>query len=175
MNAEAHKRSTGLPNRSMSRHLPTKPHLLVPLVLALFSASTILTPAYAEATNNQAMADLFHAFNLVQEAEKAGGQIDGLIADLNHALSLIADAASTTDPEKATLLLDQAKALAKGVADEAPRVLQQGLEAKRQANILLVIELSTLSILAIVIYLYSPRLFWTLWIKAYGAWKVKRP
>jgi len=151
-----------------------KPQLLAPLLLVLFSTNIFLTPAYAEATNDQVMADLFHAFNLVQEAEKAGGQIDGLIADLNHALSLIADAASTTDPEKATLLLDQAEMLTKGVADEAPKVLQQGLEAKRQANIQLVIELSTLCILAIVIYLYSPRIFWTLWMKAYGAWKVKR-
>jgi hypothetical protein len=113
------------------------------------------------------------AFELVLEAERAGGDVGGLVSSLNRALELVAEAELSSDPVRAGQLLAEAEGVVDGVVASAPVVRDEGLAAQRSASVWLALELAFLGVLGVSVYLFGPRLFWRFWLRVYGGWRVR--
>ena len=132
-------------------------------------------PALA-ATSATANAQIGQAYAAVLGAEQSGGNVTALVAKLNSAIALVAraDSLNATDPTRAQLLYSNATALASQVSQAAPAVAAAGRSAVFAAQVDLGIETAVLVALAVIAYLYVPRLFWRYWVRAHRDWRVKK-
>jgi hypothetical protein len=92
------------------------------------------------------------AFMAVAEAEKAGGEIEDLVADLNQAIELLEEG----ETEEATLLLESVM-----VRAETARV--QGTRERFTGGAVAVFVALVFVGLAVVVWLRGDEWFWRLW------------
>ena len=127
-------------------------------------------------TSSQVKAQIAQAYTAVLTAEQSGGNVTSLVAKLNSAVSLVqqADALNATDPASAQSLYSQASALAQQVIGAAPAVAAAGRAAVFDAQVSLAVETAVLAALAVLAYLYVPRLYWGYWYRTHRDWRVKK-
>ena len=148
-------------------------------LLAVWLASALLlgaAPLSNAQGQSQAEAQIGQAYAAVLGAEQSGGNVTALVAKLNTAISYAQQAGQieASNPAQAQSLYAQASSLASQVIQAAPGVASAGKAAVFAAQVDLVIETAVVAELAVVAYLYVPRLFWRLWIRAHRDWRVRR-
>ena len=147
------------------------------LFLATLLTSSFATPPAAHAlASSQVQAQISQAYTAVLKAEQSGGNVTSLVAKLNSAVSLVQQAGlvNSTDPAKAQSMYSQASTLAQQVISSAPAVAAAGKAATFDAQASLVVETAVLAGLAVLAYLYVPRLFWRYWYRTHRDWRVKK-
>jgi len=116
------------------------------------------------------------AYTSVLGVEQKGGNVTLAVASLNNAISLVqeADSINSTDPARAQALYAQASAVAQQVIGGSPAVAAAGTASVQSAEVALGVETVILVALAVLAYLYTPRVFWTLWFRAHRGWRVSK-
>ena len=112
---------------------------------------------------------LREAFEATYRAESVGGNVDDLVESLNRAINLIEEGERINDEK----LKNEALKLIEEVLAEAPKVGEEGRVAAQNLKTQTVITISILTVSAVVVWLFMPRLFWRLWINSRRRWKVK--
>ncbi len=156
------------------------PHIVVFLTLftiALLGACLLSVPAANSQSPSQVRSQIGQAYGAVLNAEQSGGNVTSLVATLNRAVALVqqADQVNATDPARAQSLYSQASTLAQQVISAAPAVAAAGRASVLDAQIELGIETAVLAALAVLAYLFVPRLFWRYWSRTHSDWRVKKP
>ncbi|MDG6994646.1 MAG: DUF1616 domain-containing protein [Nitrososphaerota archaeon] len=151
--------------------------LIVFLLVSLASVHFATYSANAQSgnpTSTSAQAQLVSAFKAVSVADSSGANVSSLAAMLNQAAALMdqANSVSKSNPTLAQTLYSQSQTLSSKVASLAPAVGSQGAILKRNAEIAYVVEMLILGTLAILAYLYTPKLFWNFWTKNHRKLKV---
>lgn len=146
--------------------------LVVGSLMLVFLAS----PAVQGQSGSPASVQVGQAYAAVLGAGQAGGNVTALVAKLNAAISLIqqGDAVNATDPARAQALYSQASTLAQQVLQAAPGVAAAGRSAVLNAQIELAVETVVLGALAVLAYVFAPRVFWRLWLRTHRGWRVKK-
>jgi len=141
------------------------------LFLSILPASTV-----SAQSSSSVKAQISQAYSSVLSAEREGGNVSSLVAALNIAISLTqqADSINSTNPSEAQAFYAQASSLASEVLHDSPSVAAAGRASVGATQLALVVETVALVGLAIVIYRFAPRLFWTLWLRAHRTWRVKK-
>ena len=145
-------------------------------MVLLISVLSLVPVVHAQASS-QAQSQINQAYSAVLNAEQSGGNVTALVAKLNSAVSLMqqADALNATSPAKSQSLYSQASTLAQQVISSAPAVAAAGRTATFDAQASLVVETAVLGALAVLAYLYVPRIFWRYWYRTHRDWRVKKP
>ena len=145
------------------------------MIMLIFAMTAFSAPSHAQ-TSAQSSAQIEKAYAAVLSAEQSGGNVTALVAKLNSAVALMqqADALNATSPTKAQSLYSQASTLAQQVISSAPAVAAAGKVATFDAQASLVVETAVLAALAVLAYLYVPRLFWRYWYRTHRDWRVKK-
>jgi hypothetical protein len=137
------------------------------ILLSLPIASS--TFAYEEFSPEEAKAKLDEAFEAVAEAERMGGNVSNLVAELNEAVMLIEEGEDCGNET----LIAEAVLKAEDVLTKAPALEQEGAASIRMHMIQSGLVLSLVVALAIIVWQYGPWMFWRLWIKSKSSWRVK--
>ncbi|MDG6976002.1 MAG: hypothetical protein JRN27_07930 [Nitrososphaerota archaeon] len=146
-------------------------------VILVLLTSLAVTPLVRAQSATQTQADLGQAYAAVLNAEQSGGNVTALVAKLDSAIALVqqANLLNSTDPTRAQSLYAQASTLAQQVISSAPAVAAAGRASVLDAQIELGIETAVLAALAVLAYLFVPRLFWRYWSRTHSDWRVKKP
>lgn len=147
--------------------------LALSFVLALAMVAAPLAQAQSP---SQVNAQIGQAYAAVLGAEKSGGNVTSLVAKLDSATSLLqqANLVNSTDPARARSLYSQASSLAGEVLRSAPAVAAAGEASVSATQLALGVESAVLTALALLAYLYTPRAYWTLWLRTHKDWKVRK-
>jgi len=115
------------------------------------------------------------AFLAVQNAEKDGGNVSSLVAQLNGALALIqkASAENSTNPGQAASDLNAAVTISQGVKASAATVGQQGMAGRQFQSELSIGSTIVIVGIAIALYIYGERIYHRLWLRMYGSHVVR--
>ena len=124
---------------------------------------------------SEARKKVYEAYAAVVDTEASGGNVTGLVERINEAIDLVrkAENISDTDPEQAAVLAERAINIANEVLDEAGVVKEEGLALKR-FQLFLEISSGILFVFSgFLVYFYGPRVFWRIWVKIKGDWRVR--
>lgn len=143
------------------------------VLMVLVLAATHPVQAQSSA---QAQTAIDRGYASVLSAEQAGGNVTLLVEKLNTAISLVqqADAVNSTDPARAQALYSEAASIASNVTQSAPAVAAAGRASVAAAQFSLIVETIALGALAVVGYLFIPRLFWRFWLRTHRGWRLKK-
>ena len=122
---------------------------------------------------DEAREKVYEAYGAVVDAERSGGNVSDLVDRLNEAIELIELAENTSDPEEASAYAEQAVGIAGEVLSEVGEVKEKGLALRRFRLFLGVFSGFLCVVFCVLIYFYGPRVFWGLWVKIKGGWKVR--
>ena len=145
-------------------------------VIALSSPQILLREENvdkADVTVDDARKKIFEAYAAVVDAEASRGNVTDLVNRLNEAIELIRLAENTSDSEEASVLIEQAISIADGVLSEVGEVKEEGLALRRFHLFLSVFSISLLIVSGVLVYFYGPKVFWSLWVRIKGNWRVK--
>ena len=145
-------------------------------VIALSSPQILLrgeNVGKADVTVDDARKKIFEAYAAVVDAEASGGNVTDLVNRLNEAIELIRLAENTSDSEEASVLIEQAISIADGVLSEVGEVKEEGLALRRFHLFLSVFSISLIFVSCVLVYFYGPKVFWGLWVRIKGNWRVK--
>nr|MDO8043346.1 DUF1616 domain-containing protein [Candidatus Baldrarchaeota archaeon] len=126
-----------------------------------------------DVTVDDARRKVYDAYAAVVDAEASGGNVTDLVNRLNEAIELIRLAENTSDSEEASVFVEQAVSIADDVLSEIGEVKEEGLALRRFHLFLSVFSISLLVVSGVLIYFYGPKVFWGLWVRIKGNWKVK--
>lgn len=160
--------AVGPPRRSRS------PVLLAAFLLVLVSASALQARAQESqlaATQQQVES----AFALVQSAAASGGNVTSLLATLNQAAQLVIQSQETQNSTKAAADLARASSIAQAVSASAPQVGAQGAASTRSGEEAAGVELAAVAAVCLLLYVYLPRAYWRLWVRAHADWRIEKP
>jgi len=154
--------------------------ILALLVLGLATVSMIVVSSSASfidqeaeaiyaIDNEEARGKVVQAFKAVADAERKGGDVSPLVIELNSAIDLVREAESTKDED----LMKKALSRLDEVIEKAPKVGEQGIAAARWRQITSAVALGIEFSIASIAYVYSPQVFWRIWIKFKGKWNVR--
>jgi hypothetical protein len=155
---------------------------LVYFVLAIFvmncylnSASTVSAVTQTDLTNaNNAIQS---AFVSTYNAEKDGGNVSTLIAQLNIALMFVQTAAAenATDSILAATDIRIANQMAQNVSQEASTISQSAQTIRATLYARSIGTATAFGVAAVLIYIFGGRLFRLAWLRLYGNYVVERP
>jgi hypothetical protein len=148
------------------------------LALTLLSATAPLQLALSAGVNSsQLYADIDSTYARVRTIEGEGGNVTGVVAQLNQALSLVAtgETYKTVAPDQAQALYQQAESIIQSVNQELPDVGNGGIASARSEVFWLAFPLAALTAIGIGIYFFGGRVFWYLWVRFHRDWVVKKP
>ncbi|MDE1854265.1 MAG: hypothetical protein KGI38_11050 [Thaumarchaeota archaeon] len=150
--------------------------LAVLAVTALVVLAVAVAPSAHAQDSTQVRAQIGQAYAALLKAEQSGGNVTALTAQLNSAISLLhqADLVNGTDPSRAQSLYSQASSLASQVIQSAPGVASAGAASIATQQLDLGLETAVLAALAIVVYVYAPRVFWRFWLRTHRDWRVRK-
>jgi hypothetical protein len=116
------------------------------------------------------------AFVAVHSAEKSGGNVSSLVADLNGAIQLVqkAMAENATDSPQATADLANATLMAQRASSAAGPVGQQGASAKQDQLYVSLGSAAGIVVVAALLYLFGDRIYHRAWLRLYGGYVVKK-
>jgi hypothetical protein len=143
---------------------------------ALFALAIVAVAPVEAASSSQTNAEIALAYSAVLNAEQSGGNVTALVAQLNSAILLVhqANQINVTNPTQAQSLYSQASTVASRVIQAAPVIASAGRASVGAAQIELGIETTVLAALAVLAYVYTPGVFWSLWLRTHRNWKVKK-
>ncbi len=146
---------------------------LLALVLIIAISST---SAYAQTTQAQAQAAIDNAFRNLSMAEQQGGNVTGLVSQLNNAIALMeqGEAIQAVNPSRASILYQQAINLTEQINAQIPQSIASGRAASNAQLESLIAYLTVLGVAGLLVYFYADRIFWELWIRSHKSWIVKR-
>jgi hypothetical protein len=146
------------------------------LFLLIFALASSWSLSQAQVSNSSTESNLISAFQAISSAESKGGNVTSLANMLNQAAYLNDNATviAQSNQTKAQLLYSQANALISQVESQAPALGQAGATQRTNGEIEYIAEMSTLVALAILAYLFVPRLFWKQWLKNRRKWTAKK-
>jgi hypothetical protein len=141
------------------------------LILLLSSAQR----AYSF-SSSQVRQEIGQAYASVLDAEQKGGNVTGLVSQLNEAITLLnqGDAANKTNPSLAQQLYSSAFSIASNVIQLSPGVASAGVASRSLSLEIFASETAVLGILAFLAYLLTPRVFWSAWVRARRGWRVRK-
>ena len=134
------------------------------LVIVLSVASTGQSVVYSQSQEDDVRNSLVEAFEAVREAESVGGEVSGLLEDLNEALRLIEAGGEGN--------LAGAEEKIESVLAVVPVVRSQGMVSARNQQIVIGVVLGLVAVSAVVVWRLGPRFFWSLWIRSKSGWRV---
>ncbi|HEV2139144.1 MAG TPA: hypothetical protein VGR53_09910 [Nitrososphaerales archaeon] len=143
---------------------------------SLLLLSILPTYMASAQSSSSVRAQIGQAYSAVQSAEQNGGNASSLIVKLNTAISLVqqADGVNGTNPSRAQALYAQAATLASQVVQDSSSVAAAGRASVIAAQLALITETVVLGGLAVITYVFTPRVFWALWLSAHRTQKVKK-
>jgi hypothetical protein len=147
------------------------------LALTLLSATAPLQLALSASVDSaQLYSEIGSTFARVHTIEGEGGNVTGVVGQLNQALAFVAtgEAYETTAPDQAQALYQQAEFIIQSVNQELPGVESQGIAAAQSEVSWLAFTLAALAAIGIGIYFFGGRIFWSLWIRSHRNWRVKK-
>jgi hypothetical protein len=150
--------------------------LLALVALSLFSGAVSASAAITQTQVSSANGEIQSAFTSAYAAEKSGGNVTSLTAELNEAVQLVqkAMAENATSPAQASVDLANATLIAQGVVSAAGPVGQQGA-ANRQSQVYLSTGSAAVIIaVAALIYAFGDRIFHRIWLLLYGNYVVSK-
>ena len=143
--------------------------LLTSTVILLVSLRVASIPAPDVVSIDEVRAKLARSFKAVSEAERMGGNVSSLVSELNAAIALLEEGESSGNET----LIREASMRADHVLAEAPEAGREGTAGAQLRIYQKVAILSSLAILAFVVWIFGPRLFWSLWTRSKRDWRVK--
>ena len=105
--------------------------------------------------------EIFKAYTSIVDAYNSGGNVTRLIAELNNAIEMV--------NSNRTL---EAYMIASSVREYASSAKIEGLERQRLETLMIIFFIVIIAFISAIIYLYGPRLYWRLWVKLRGKYKV---
>jgi hypothetical protein len=148
--------------------------LLALVALSLFSragSAAAVTQTQVSNANSQIQS----AFASAYSAEKSGGNVSSLVAQLNNAIQLIqkAEAENATSPAQAAADLQNATATAQSVIAESPSVAQTGSAARQTTEITSVGAASAIVVVAALTYIFGGRVYRSAWLRLHRDYVVR--
>lgn len=140
--------------------------------LLLISVSLVgaSNPALGElALKERVRLELAEAFVAVAEAERLGGDVSGLVDELNQALILLEEGEMRNDE----VMLQGALSKVEDVVARAPVVGQGGVAVMQARMVQSWLVVGVVVALSLIMWRYEPRIFWHLWVRSKRRWKVK--
>ncbi len=152
---------------------------LVCLVLALVAlglcsradSAAAVTQTQVSSANSAIQA----AFASTLSAEKSGGNVSSLVAQLNSAIQLVqkAEAENATSPALAATDLQNATAIAQSVTAQTPSVAQAGSAARQTTEVTSVGEASAIVFIAALTYIFGGRVYRSAWLRLHRDYVVR--
>jgi|GEM_PF-814035 len=140
---------------------------LVLLFMILFLTPTVRCGAGEE----QSIILLREVYSKLAEAEASGADISNASQLLNKALTLLKSI--DVNPEDRELLLQEAIKIINDVDSMIPTLVDEGQKNIFMRNVYMVLSVSSIASSILLAYLLTPRIFWSLWLKARRNWLVK--
>ncbi len=143
---------------------------LIILTLTLTAISTI-SEVRCEVDEVQAIRLLREVYSKLVEAEGSGADILNASLQLDKALKLIKQAEE--DPRNSDRLISEAITLISNVDSMIPTLIEEGGRKTFFKNLYVFSAVSATLSSIILSYILSPRIFWSLWLRAKSRWLVK--
>jgi len=148
-------------------------------LLALLALSLCATEdsaaALTQAEVSSANSEIQSAFVSAYTAEKSGGNVSSLIAELNYAIQLVqkAEAENATSPSQAAADLQNATLTAQRVTAESASVAQMGTAARQMTELTSVSAASAVVVVAALTYIFGGRIYGRAWLRIYRNYVVR--
>jgi hypothetical protein len=126
----------------------------------------LYVPPTSALTENEVRADLMKAYEAVEKAESAGGDVHNLVLILNDATRRI--------PGASEAQLIDIKALVDLVLIEAPRIEIQGAEKITNQLYIVVVVMMIITAMTLVLWRSMSHWFWTAWLRMHRGWRVEK-
>ena len=152
---------------------------LLCLLLALLALSLCSNANRASAITQSQVSSvdgsIQSAFLSAHSAEKTGGNVSSIVAQLNAAIALVqkADAENATNPSQASRDLQNATTIAQGVSVSAPSLGRAGSSARQDTDITSIGSAIGVVVLASLAYLFGGRIYRRIWLFAYRDYVVR--
>lgn len=150
-----------------------RPDILTPSLILLILLFTMLSliPTVTCETEEEAITLLREVYSKLVEAERVGADISNASQQLNKALTLIKSLEENrTNKEE---ILRQAISIIKEVDSMIPTLIEEGRKAAFFKNFYTGLAIASIISSIILAYLLTPRIFWSLWMRARKHWIVK--
>ena len=152
---------------------------MVFLLLALLAIGLCSTADSAAALTqtevSSANGEIQSAFVSAYSAEKSGGNVSSLIAELNNAIQLVqkAEAENATSPSQAAADLQNATRDAQRVTAESASVAQMGGAARQITELTSVSAASAVVVVAALTYIFGGRIYRSAWLRLHKYYVVR--
>lgn len=112
-------------------------------------------------------------YSSLREAELKGADVEEAASKLDEALELLreVEGVGTLEREKS---ISRVMSMAGEVESSIGRLVEEGESRNRWRIITLSSSAALAALSSILTYLYAPRIFWGLWLRARRDWRVKR-
>lgn len=115
------------------------------------------------------------AFASVYAAEKSGGNVTSLDAQLNEAIQLVqqAQVANATDPSQAGSDIQNATSIAQSVVVESASVARSGSSARQTTEVTSLGAAAAIVLVAAMTYAFGGRIYRKAWLRVYRDYEVR--
>ncbi|MHB8567860.1 MAG: hypothetical protein ACYC7D_12860 [Nitrososphaerales archaeon] len=141
-------------------------------VLLIFTLSSSYASAASSGDFSAANSAISSAFVATLNAEKSGGNVSSLTAQLNGALALV-QRAHSENATQSVIDLQNATRIANLVSSEAPSVAQSGASSVQVRNAESIGGAAAIVVIAALIYIYGGRIYRRGWLYMYRNYVVK--
>lgn len=148
-------------------------------LLALVAVSLCLraggAAALAPTQVSSADSEIQSAFSSVYAAEKSGGNVTSLDAQLNEAIQLVqeAEAVNATDPSQAGSDIQNATSIAQSVVAESASVARSGSSARQTTEVTSLGAAGAIVLVAAMTYIFGGRIYRKAWLRIYRDYVVR--
>jgi hypothetical protein len=148
--------------------------LLAFVALSLCSradGAAAITQTQVSTANNEIQS----AFAAAYGAERSGGNVSSLDAELNGAIQMVqtAEAENMTDPAQAAADLQNATTVAQRVTADSPSVAQAGSAARQTTEVSSVSAAFAIVVVASLTYVFGARLYRKAWLRLHREYVVR--
>lgn len=138
--------------------------LFMALVLTCIMTSSNLS-AHAQ-TVEEITEEILVVFNEISEAESSGADVSLLVEEFNQIIELV-NLGTETELDEANQRLTQLSQAAHDATETGVRTTQNEFVTT------LIVGVATI-IASILAWIYTPRIFWNLWIRVKGDWIIEK-
>ena len=122
-------------------------------------------------TEEEVISLLRDVYSKLVEAERAGADVGNASQQLNKALTLIKSLEG--DPTNREEVLQQAISIIREVDSRIPALIEEGRRVTFYKNLYNGLLIAFIVSLIVLVYVLTPRIFWSLWIRARKHWIIK--
>lgn len=136
--------------------------LLITVLIFLVDKPPVL---YCQVWEDELGTRMVVAFVAVAEAESKGGDVSGLVDDLQKALSLLEKGGAED--------LEEAEALIEAVLVQVSEVERKGVALTLYKRLWAAAMVSFIAVSAFLVWRFGPRVFWSIWLRSKRDWRVQ--